>query len=266
MSSTSIYTPITPTYLYIKKHSITGLKYFGKTIKDPYSYTGSGKYWKSHIKKYGKQFIETIWVSELYTDTSIVDIAVNFSIENNIVESKDWANLLIENGLDGGGLMTDESKLHIKNIQLEKVTNGTHHLLSGEIQKNSSRKRVEDGTHNLLGPESNRKRIENGTHNFLIPGFQSSIQNNRVKNGTHPFQDPTIMENSRNAAKQTRIKQLQNGKHNFQIKGLTAVINKSGITKRMNVDEYKSQYTDPQNSEWVSCMSTEGKKRKLFSS
>jgi hypothetical protein len=26
------------------------------------------------------------------------------------------------------------------------------------------------------------------------------------------------------------------------------------------------QYTDPQKSEWVSCMSTEGKRRKLFRS
>lgn len=31
-----------PTYLYVKQHTITGLKYFGKTIKDPYVYPGSG--------------------------------------------------------------------------------------------------------------------------------------------------------------------------------------------------------------------------------
>lgn len=39
---------IKPTYLYIKEHDITGLKYLGKTIADPYSYLGSGKYWKDH--------------------------------------------------------------------------------------------------------------------------------------------------------------------------------------------------------------------------
>jgi len=33
-----------PTYLYIKEHSKTGLKYFGKTTKsDPTVYDGSGK-------------------------------------------------------------------------------------------------------------------------------------------------------------------------------------------------------------------------------
>jgi hypothetical protein len=43
------------TYLYIKTHNITGLKYFGKTTKkDPYSYIGSGEYWLSHLKIHGK--------------------------------------------------------------------------------------------------------------------------------------------------------------------------------------------------------------------
>jgi hypothetical protein len=101
MTSASIYTPITPTYLYIKQHSVTGLKYFGKTTADPYKYTGSGTYWKSHIKKYDKKHIVTLWVSEIYTDTSISEFALQFSVNNNIVESSEWANLIPENGLDG---------------------------------------------------------------------------------------------------------------------------------------------------------------------
>ena len=33
------------TWLYIKRHSITGLMYFGKsTLEDPVNYVGSGKY------------------------------------------------------------------------------------------------------------------------------------------------------------------------------------------------------------------------------
>ena len=102
-TSMTIYTPIQPTYLYIKQHSITGLKYFGKTSGDPYKYNGSGKHWKTHIKKHGKEHVKTLWVSELYHDTSISDYALQFSIKNNIVESKQWANLKPENGLDGGG-------------------------------------------------------------------------------------------------------------------------------------------------------------------
>jgi hypothetical protein len=112
MSSASIYTPIKPTYLYIKQHSVTGLKYFGKTTQNPYQYLGSGSYWKKHIKKHGKEFVKTIWVSDLYTDTSIVEIALHFSNENNIVESNDWANFILENGLDGGD--TFSGKTHTK--------------------------------------------------------------------------------------------------------------------------------------------------------
>lgn len=105
----TIYTPIAPTYLYIKKHSITGLKYFGKTTKDPYKYHGSGTHWTRHIKLHGKEHIVTLWVSELYYDTSIVDHATHFSIENNIVESSNWANLKPENGLDGNPSGTTHS-------------------------------------------------------------------------------------------------------------------------------------------------------------
>ena len=103
MTSTTIYTPIIPTYLYIKQHSVTGLKYFGKTTRpDPYKYLGSGVRWIRHINKHDKQFVDTLWVSDLYYDTSISEHALHFSHENNIVESIEWANLKPENGLDGG--------------------------------------------------------------------------------------------------------------------------------------------------------------------
>ena len=100
----SMTTYIKPTVLYIKQHSITGLKYFGKTTtKDTLKYPGSGVHWTRHIKKHGKQHVTTIWVSEPYIDSdAIVEFALSFSKEHNIVESEDWANIIPENGLDGG--------------------------------------------------------------------------------------------------------------------------------------------------------------------
>jgi len=38
-------------FLYIKT-SPFGLKYLGKTTKNPYIYMGSGKIWKRHLKKH----------------------------------------------------------------------------------------------------------------------------------------------------------------------------------------------------------------------
>ncbi len=88
-------------YLYIKTHNKTGLKYFGKTIKDPFIYKGSGAYWKNHIKKHGYD-VTTEVIAEFYDDTKeLVDFAINFSLTHNIVHSKEWANMILENGLDG---------------------------------------------------------------------------------------------------------------------------------------------------------------------
>ena len=109
---------ITPTYLYIKQHSVTRLKYFGKTTrKDPVKYLGSGTFWNRHIKKHGEEFVETIWLSEPYTDTALLtEYALAFSEENSIVESKEWANLIVENGLDGrshGSTLSAETRAKI---------------------------------------------------------------------------------------------------------------------------------------------------------
>ena len=93
---------IYPTRLYVKRHRKTGLKYFGKTTtKNIYSYSGSGKYWKRHIKEHGKD-IETLWVSEYFLDNAdLVDFSILFSELFDIASSNEWANLIAENGLDG---------------------------------------------------------------------------------------------------------------------------------------------------------------------
>lgn len=92
-----------PTWLYVKRHKITGLQYFGKTVsKDPYKYQGSGTFWIRHISKHGKEHIETVWVQLFDNRDELIAFANIFSKMFNIVESKDWANLCIENGTDGG--------------------------------------------------------------------------------------------------------------------------------------------------------------------
>ncbi len=119
-----------PTYLYIKKHSVTGLKYFGKTYKkDPEKYLGSGKYWKKHIKKHGEEFVTTIWYKLFSDEQELINYANNFSEKNNIVESKDWANLKTENGLDGGmekGWWSEEQRKNISDKQKQRWANGVY--------------------------------------------------------------------------------------------------------------------------------------------
>ena len=115
---------IHPTYLYIKEHSITGLKYFGKTCRNPYKYNGSGQHWMPHIKKHGRKHVVTNQVFGPFTDAAIISkFALAFSAEHNIAASKDWANMEPENGLNGaqfGRIFSDESKQKRANTILNK--------------------------------------------------------------------------------------------------------------------------------------------------
>jgi hypothetical protein len=97
-----------PTHLYIKQHTVTGKFYFGKTIKDPEKYSGSGKHWISHLKVHGYHHVVTLWY-ELFTDQEVMTkFALEFSEKMNIVKSDQWLNLIPENGINGGG-QTDEN-------------------------------------------------------------------------------------------------------------------------------------------------------------
>ena len=87
-------------YLYIKQHNITGLKYLGQTRqKNPFTYRGSGVYWKRHIKIHGYDVTTTIL---LKTDClcCLQQTGLYFSTLFDIVNSKEWANLIPEQGDD----------------------------------------------------------------------------------------------------------------------------------------------------------------------
>jgi len=116
-----------PTWLYIKQHKVSGLKYFGKTTRDPIKYNGSGVYWKRHLITHGSE-ITTLWSQLFNNKESLIEYALNFSQENNIVDSTEWANLIIENGLDGGNfpgvgkgrVMSEETKQKLRLANLGK--------------------------------------------------------------------------------------------------------------------------------------------------
>lgn len=87
--------------LMIKTHNVTGLKYLCYTQKDDHNlYKGSGKYWKRHLKDHGDDITtELLYETEDYNN--FIEYAIFKSKEFNIVESKDWANLRIEDGNGG---------------------------------------------------------------------------------------------------------------------------------------------------------------------
>lgn len=96
-------------YLYVKTHSITGLKYLGKTTaKDPHKYTGSGVYWKNHLKVHGKCYTTEV-IKECYSSDEVKVWGQYFSELWEVVTAKDqngkklWANEKPELG-DGGSI------------------------------------------------------------------------------------------------------------------------------------------------------------------
>tara|TARA_R110000764_G_scaffold11417_6_gene34251 strand:+ start:3902 stop:4480 length:579 start_codon:yes stop_codon:yes gene_type:complete len=93
-------------YLYEKIHTKTGLKYFGKTKKDPETYLGSGVFWRRHINKYGTEYVinNILWSFE--SEEEAKAFAENYSIENDIVNSKQYANLIPEYLTGGDTSMT----------------------------------------------------------------------------------------------------------------------------------------------------------------
>lgn len=105
--------------LYVKTHNKTGLKYFGKTTRqDVDKYRGSGVHWKRHIKHHGYD-IKTEVIATFECKEECEKFALNFSRNNNIVDSSDWANLIDETGSDGkpigskGHIFTTEEKQKI---------------------------------------------------------------------------------------------------------------------------------------------------------
>ena len=140
-------------YLYIKTHNKTGLKYLGKTTnKNPYSYQGSGTYWKRHINTHGYDVTTQILLMT-ESKTEIKETGIFFSKLWNVVESNDWANLKEEAG-DGGYYPNNSFK-------------------SGEVQRRIQYNRVKNGTHNLLSknrsfehPRTNKPNIATRNRNL----------------------------------------------------------------------------------------------------
>lgn len=133
-----------PTILYIKTHTVTGMKYFGKTCAlDRISrYLGSGSAWKKHLEENGRT-IETHVVGFYLDEERCKQAAIQFSKENDIVKSALWANEVIENGLNG---MAYKAKLKPRTEEQRKAqckprgAYGKHKVVSPKKGKPTGRR------------------------------------------------------------------------------------------------------------------------------
>jgi len=101
------------TFLLIKEHLDTGLKYLCKHVASSFlecqKYKGSGTYWKRHLKKHGTNIKTTcLFVTE--DEKEFRKVAKQYSIKFDVVNSNEWANLCNEEG-QGGNTIIDK-KVH----------------------------------------------------------------------------------------------------------------------------------------------------------
>lgn len=160
-------------YLYIKTSPL-GLKYLGKTIKNPYIYMGSGKIWKRHLKKHNLSYIDikTEIVFETDDELELIRVGNELSIKYNIVESIEWANLRIENG-DGG----DTSKfIDYNNPNFHKSDRGKHLYVfnSDEEKKRIIAERTKKIDYN------NPERLKKIKENTDWKKWKESIKNRKI--------------------------------------------------------------------------------------
>lgn len=155
-----------PTFLYIKQHSITGKLYFGKTTKDPITYRGSGVYWMRHRKIHGNKNLETLWYCLFPDEEECTKFAIMCSEQWGIVKSEDWLNLILENGLNGtpkGFKLSMETRRKISLANLgKKLSDATKAKMSlstkGRITSLEHRKKLSIAALNF-SPEQRARQI-----------------------------------------------------------------------------------------------------------
>jgi hypothetical protein len=227
-------------YLYIKTCNHCGLKYLGKTIKDPFKYKGSGTYWKRHIKKYGYD-VTTDIVFETKDKEELKNIGIYFSYLYNVIKSDEWANLKEEAG-DGAGkgfIHSEETKLK----QAEKAKGNKRGLgtkRSLETKEKISKKAI--GNTNFLGKHHSE---------------ETKIKQTKVKSKTwkvtSPFGEEKIIINLKMFCEKNNLSYTHMATRKYGSKGWRAVNIELKQTKKRKTERKARSWKiiSPSNEEFV---------------
>lgn len=273
-----------PTYLYVKTHNVTGLKYFGKTTNDPFKYRGSGIYWLKHLKEHGCN-VSTHIIGFYTSKEECTNAALQFSLDNNIVNAVDdnnkkiWANQIVENGLDGGATGRTNYKPHTAEFR-KKISESKKGTLPWNTGKNgvtpgNKTKRTEK-TKQLLreanlgkkhSDESKRKRSLSLKGRVVTKETRQKISiahKGKKLSADHikKLKNRIISEETKEKIREARKRQVFTEETKKKLSGKVIVINKFGEIKKINKEEYYTQTGPKENWEFVAHNSVEGRNRK----
>ena len=140
-------------YLYLKTHNKTGLKYLGKTVRDPYLYNGSGVYWSKHLEKHGND-IHTDILFETTCKEEFKKVATEISEKLNIIESAEFANMTIEQGQ--GGITQTGEEHHLFGKPWGRGVKGSN---AGKENPNYGKRGKEASFHGKTHSEETKEQI-----------------------------------------------------------------------------------------------------------
>jgi hypothetical protein len=280
-----------PTYLCIKTHSVTGLKYFCKTTKNDYhSYPGSGIYWRRHLKEHGCSF--TTELLGFYTNKEECNAeAIKFSIDYNIVKAagpdgkKIWANMIIENGLDGGATwygprpqeMIDRiaAKNRGKKRSPEVCEKCRQNSLLGSKRKSGEWSQSEESKQKIRekralqvitkeSKEKTAKKLRGRPRPDVsknLKGKKKSPETIERMKLAQQNKGP-MTDGTKQKIKDKRKLQVFTTETKEKLKGKIVCVNKIGEIKKIEKEIFYSQLGSDELKDWVFHNSKEGKKRK----
>ncbi|PPD55555.1 MAG: hypothetical protein CTY12_00835 [Methylotenera sp.] len=279
-----------PTYLYVKTHNVTGLKYFGKTCKDPYVYRGSGIYWLRHLRQHGND-VSTEVIGLFEDRDECVRTALLFSETNNIVHAinesnkKIWANQIIENGLDGGvtrgWIRTPEYRERMSNYFKGRIVSESTRALMRQKRANQDmshmrRPKTEEWKQRISESSKKRQPMSSETKQKMSDNRKGKSRSDETKRKISMSRQgfkhtEESLQKMRGIPcsdeKKQRLRELNIGKIisievKQKLKGYICVINIYGHKKRIPLTDFYSQLGDKTEWEWVAHNSHEGKHRK----
>lgn len=167
--------------LYVKEHTSTGLKYLGYTKTDPLVYSGSGTYWRRHLKTHGPKHTTIILLQTPEKD-NIKKWGRYYSNLWDVVNAKDangnkiWANLRIEEGNGGAGyIFSAEDR--------KKISDKTKFAWSNN---ESREKRIASIKKSLNKPEVKSKISETSKRTLSDPATNTKLKASSKKTWSDP--------------------------------------------------------------------------------
>lgn len=189
-------------FLMLKQHNVTNLKYlcFHYGTKDNcFRYTGSGTYWVAHLSKHGKDITTTILL-ESDTQSAIADAGIVYSKLWDVVISKEFANLTIEDA------QTTAEPLQRPEVRKKRDQSFKERIrLYGQTEKEKERNKI---TTTILQTLEVRERAANTLRTRLNTGHRTEKEQQKGINQSNRIKECGFTKAEIRAQKETSLRQI----------------------------------------------------------